>query len=120
MVGLVESLNRTGREHGVGRLDVVEDRLVGIKSRAIYEAPAATVLVAAHRDLEQLTLTRDALAGKRPLEQRVSEMAYEGLWFSPLNRAIEAFNKSLEMRVTGTVRVKLLSLIHISEPTRLG
>jgi len=107
MVGLVELLNRTGGEHGVGRLDVVEDRLVGIKSREIYEAPAATVLVAAHRDLEQLTLTRDALAGKRPLEQRVSEMAYEGLWFSPLNRAIEAFNKSLEMRVTGTVRVKL-------------
>jgi argininosuccinate synthase len=107
IVGLVESLNRSGGEHGIGRVDVIEDRLVGIKSREIYEAPAATVLIAAHRDLEQLTLTRDSLACKRSLEQRVSEMAYEGHWFSPLNRAIGAFNDSLETRVTGTVRVKL-------------
>ena len=107
MVELVGELNRKGGDNGVGRIDVIEDRIVGIKSREIYEAPAACILCAAHRDLEQLTLTRDALAGKRPLEQRVSEMAYEGLWFSPLNRAIEAFNKSLEERVTGTVRVKL-------------
>jgi len=107
MVELVGELNRKGGDNGVGRIDVIEDRIVGIKSREIYEAPAACILCDAHRDLEQLTLTRDALAGKRPLEQRVSEMAYEGLWFSPLNRAIEAFNKSLEERVTGTVRVKL-------------
>ena len=107
IVELIGVLNRTGGDHGVGRVDIIEDRLVGIKSREIYEAPAATILVAAHRDLEQLTLTRDALAGKRPLEQSVSEMAYEGLWFSPLNRAIEAFNESLEGRVTGTVRVRL-------------
>ena len=107
IVELVGELNRKGGDNGVGRIDVIEDRIVGIKSREIYEAPAACILFAAHRDLEQLTLTRDALAGKRPLEQRVSEMAYEGLWFSPLNRAIEAFNKSLEERVTGTVRVKL-------------
>lgn len=109
-VGLVEligMLNRTGGRNGVGRIDIIEDRLVGIKSREIYEAPAATILVGAHRDLEQLTLTREALSGKRFLEQRVAEMAYEGLWFSPLNQAIEAFNRTLEERVTGTVRVKL-------------
>ena len=107
LVDLIERLNRLGGEHGIGRIDMVEDRLVGIKSREIYEAPAATVLIAAHRELEQLTLTREVLAGKRQLEQRVAEMAYEGLWFSPMNKAIEQFNRSIQERVTGDVRVKL-------------
>jgi argininosuccinate synthase len=107
LVELVRRLNRIGGEQGVGRIDVIEDRLVGIKSREIYEAPAAVILITAHRDLEQLTLTREALAGKRPLEQRVAEMAYEGLWFSPLNQAVIEFNRSLQERVTGTVRLKL-------------
>ncbi len=107
LVDLIGRLNGTGGEHGVGRLDVVEDRLVGIKSREIYEAPAAVILIAAHRDLEHLTLTREALSGKRMLEQRVAEMAYEGLWFSPFNAAIQAFNASLQERVSGTVRVRL-------------
>ena len=107
LVDLIGRLNQVGGENGVGRIDMVEDRLVGIKSREIYEAPAAVILIAAHRELEQLTLTREALAGKRPLEQRVAEMAYEGLWFSPLNLAIEQFNRSLQQRVTGDVRVKL-------------
>ncbi len=107
LVDLVLSLNQVGGEHAVGRIDVIEDRLVGIKSREIYEAPAAVILIAAHRDLEQLTLTREALSGKRPLEQRVAEMAYEGLWFSPLNQAITEFNRLLQERVTGTVRLKL-------------
>jgi argininosuccinate synthase len=107
MVELISVLNRKGGDNGIGRIDVIEDRLIGIKSREVYEAPAAFILVAAHRDLEQLTLTRDALAGKRPLEQKVAEMTYEGLWFSPLNCAIVAFNKSLEARVTGVVKVKL-------------
>lgn len=109
-LGLVELtgyLNRLGGENGVGRIDMVEDRVVGIKSREIYEAPAAMMLITAHRELEQLTLTRDALAAKKPLEQRVAEMAYEGLWFSPLNRAIGQFNSSLQERVTGDVRLKL-------------
>lgn len=104
---IIEKLNEVGGQHGVGRIDVIEDRLVGIKSREIYEAPAAVILIAAHRDLEQLTLTREALAGKRPLEQRVAEMTYEGLWFSPLNKAIEAFNSSMQERVNGTVRMRL-------------
>lgn len=107
LVDMILRLNDIGGTHGVGRIDVIEDRLVGIKSREIYEAPAAVTLVTAHRDLEQLTLTREALSGKRPLEQRVAEMAYEGLWFSPLNRAIMEFNRVLQERVTGTVRVKL-------------
>jgi argininosuccinate synthase len=107
LVELVLKLNEMGGAHGIGRIDVVEDRLVGIKSREIYEAPAATILINAHRDLEHLTLTREALAGKRQLEQRVSEMAYEGLWFSPLNAAITEFNRKLQERVDGTVRVKL-------------
>ncbi len=107
LVELIGALNELGGRHGIGRLDVVEDRLVGIKSREIYEAPAAVMLITAHRDLEQLTLTRETLAGKRPLEQRVAEMAYEGLWFSPLNAAITEFNRSVQERVSGTVRMKL-------------
>lgn len=107
LVDLILKLNEIGGIHGIGRIDVIEDRLVGIKSREIYEAPAATILIAAHRDLEHLTLTREALSGKRPLEQRVAEMAYEGLWFSPLNAAITEFNRKLQERVSGTVRVKL-------------
>jgi len=107
LADLILKLNEIGGIHGIGRIDVIEDRLVGIKSREIYEAPAATILIAAHRDLEHLTLTREALSGKRPLEQRVAEMAYEGLWFSPLNAAITEFNRKLQERVSGTVRVKL-------------
>jgi argininosuccinate synthase len=107
LVELIAKLNELGGSNGVGRVDVIEDRLVGIKSREIYEAPAAVILIAAHSDLEHLTLTREALAGKRMLEQRVAEMAYEGLWFSPLNEAIKAFNESLQGRVNGTVRVRL-------------
>jgi len=107
LLEIIRRLNDVGGEHGVGRIDVIEDRLVGIKSREIYEAPAAVIIIKAHRDLEQLTLTRDALAGKRILEQRVSEMTYEGLWFSPFNSAIEAFNRNLQERVAGVVRLKL-------------
>jgi argininosuccinate synthase len=107
LVELVMKLNDMGGAHGIGRVDVIEDRLVGIKSREIYEAPAATILITAHRDLEQLTLTREALRGKRTLEQQVADMAYEGLWFSPLNSAITEFNRKLQERVNGTVRMKL-------------
>ncbi len=107
LVELIVRLNEVGGANGVGRIDVIEDRLVGIKSREIYEAPAAVILVTAHRDLEHLTLTRDALAGKTLLEQKVAEMAYEGLWFSPLNGAITAFNEKLQERVSGTVRMRL-------------
>lgn len=107
LIPIVVQLNAIGGKHGIGRLDVVEDRLVGIKSREIYEAPAALILIAAHQDLERLTLTREALSGKKMMEHRVGEMAYDGLWFSPLNRAYIEFNRSLQQRVCGTVRMKL-------------
>jgi argininosuccinate synthase len=107
LVDLIGELNTLGGRHGVGRIDVIEDRLVGIKSREIYEAPAADILITAHRDLEHLTLTRETLSSKGQLEQRVAEMAYEGLWFSPLNKAIEAFNESIQERVAGTSRLRL-------------
>ncbi|MFH1149067.1 MAG: argininosuccinate synthase [Actinomycetota bacterium] len=104
---IVDRLNALGGSHGIGRIDMVEDRLVGIKSREIYEAPAAVMLIEAHRDLESITLTRETLSAKRPLEWRVAEMAYEGPWFSPLNSAIREFNASVQERVDGTVRMRL-------------
>jgi argininosuccinate synthase len=107
LVELIEKLNKLGGENGVGRIDMVEDRLVGIKSREIYEAPAAVVLITAHQDLESLTLTRDMRSAKRQMEQKVAEMAYEGLWFSPLRSAIGAFDAEAQKRVNGTVRIKL-------------
>ncbi len=107
LVDLVLKLNSIGGRHGVGRIDVIEDRVVGIKSREIYEAPAAVILIEAHRTLEHLTLTKDALWGKRKLEDEFARMAYEGMWFSPFNKAIQAFNRVLSERVSGAVRVKL-------------
>ncbi|MDD5748454.1 MAG: argininosuccinate synthase [Actinomycetota bacterium] len=107
IVSLIETLNRRAGKHGVGRIDLVEDRVVGIKSREIYEAPAAIVLITAHRDLERLTLPYDCLNTKWLLEKEVSRIAYDGLWFSPLNEAIEAFNSVIQENVNGVVRVKL-------------
>lgn len=107
LVQLIERLNEIGGENGVGRIDMVEDRVVGIKSREIYEAPGAVILICAHRELESLTLPGDALKGKALMGQKVARMAYEGLWFSPLNGAITEFNRKLQQRVTGDVRMKL-------------
>lgn len=89
-----------------GRVDLVEDRLVGIKSREIYEAPAALALIAAHRDLEDLTLERTCAREKRALEARWAELVYEGLWFSPLREAIDAFIATTQSSVTGDVRLR--------------
>ena len=86
---------------------MVEDRLVGIKSREIYEAPAALAIIAAHRELETLTLTRDVLRFKATVEQRYAELTYEGLWFTPLKSALDAFVAETQKTVTGTVRLKL-------------
>jgi argininosuccinate synthase len=93
--------------HGVGRLDMIEDRLVGIKSREVYEVPAAAVLIPAHRDLEDLTLERSIGAFKRSIEQTYAELVYNGLWFSPLRRALDAFVTSSQEPVTGEVRMRL-------------
>ncbi len=87
---------------------MVENRLVGIKSREIYEAPALLVLIAAHRDLESLTLTGDVTQYKRNIEQSYAQMIYNGLWYSPLKSALDAFIQQTQSRVTGTVRIKLL------------
>jgi argininosuccinate synthase len=93
--------------YGCGRIDMIEDRLVGIKSREIYEAPAAIALITAHRDLEALTLERMVAREKRRVEQTWAELVYEGLWFSPLRDALDAFASSTQETVTGEVRLRL-------------
>jgi argininosuccinate synthase len=107
LVDLISELGAVAGANGVGRIDMLEDRLVGIKSREIYEAPAALAIIAAHRDLETLTLTRDVLRFKTAVEQRYAELTYEGLWFTPLKSALDAFVAETQKTVTGTVRLKL-------------
>ncbi len=104
---LVAKLNTIAGEHGVGRIDLMEDRVVGIKSREIYEAPAAVTLIAARRDLERFTLPQDCNKLKAVLDQRYAELVYEGFWYSPLRDALDAFNQTLARNVEGTVQVKL-------------
>ena len=107
LVDLIVELNAVAGANGVGRIDMIEDRLVGIKSREIYEAPAALTIIAAHRELESLTLTRDVIRFKTTVEQRYAELAYEGLWFTPLKSALNAFIAETQKTVTGSVRLKL-------------
>jgi argininosuccinate synthase len=104
---LIAELNGLAGGHGVGRVDMIEDRLVGIKSREIYEAPAALTIIQAHRELETLTLTKDVLRFKSSVEQRYAELTYDGLWFTPLKSALDAFIDETQKTVTGTVRLKL-------------
>ncbi len=104
---LIARLNQLAGTHGVGRIDHLESRVVGIKSREVYECPAATVLLRAHQALEALVLPRDVLAFKRQVEQRYSELVYDGLWFSPLRPALDAFVDATQERLTGEVAVKL-------------
>lgn len=106
-VELITQLNAKVGNHGIGRIDMIENRLVGIKSREIYEAPALLVLIHAHRDLESLTLTGDVTQYKRNIEQSYGQMIYNGLWYSPLKSALDAFISQTQERVSGTVRVKL-------------
>ncbi|HEY0075571.1 MAG TPA: argininosuccinate synthase [Abditibacteriaceae bacterium] len=104
---LVQLLNDIAGEHGVGRIDHVENRLVGIKSREIYEAPASVVLHQAHHALEDMTLSRDQARFKTLVANQISEMIYNGLWFSALHQDLRAFVESSQKHVSGTVRVKL-------------
>ncbi|MBD2070357.1 argininosuccinate synthase [Leptolyngbya sp. FACHB-671] len=106
-VDLISQLNDLAGKHGVGRIDMIENRLVGIKSREIYEAPALLVLIQAHRDLESLTLTADVSHYKRGIEETYSQLVYNGLWYSPLKAALDAFVQQTQEQVSGTVRVKL-------------
>jgi len=103
----IEELNRRAGAQGVGRLDMVEDRLVGIKSREVYEAPGAIALIAAHAELEAVTVERETARFKRQVEQRWGELVYDGLWFSPLKRALDAFLAETQAQVTGDVRLVL-------------
>ncbi|HSK54675.1 MAG TPA: argininosuccinate synthase [Jiangellales bacterium] len=103
----VQQLNERAGAQGVGRLDMVEDRLVGIKSREVYEAPGAIALITAHQEIETITLERDVARFKRQVEQRWSELVYDGLWFSPLKRALDVFVDETQRHVTGDVRMTL-------------
>jgi argininosuccinate synthase len=104
---VVATLNRIGGEHGVGRVDLVENRLVGMKSRGVYETPGGTLLLAAHRELESLTLDRATLHYKDILAGKYAELVYNGQWFTPLRKAMDAFVDATQTRVAGTVRLKL-------------
>lgn len=106
-VALIEALNEIGGLHGVGRADIVEDRMVGMKSRGVYETPGGTLLYTAHRELEQLVLDRRALSLKDQVSQRYADLVYEGRWWSTEREALDALVDSTQRRVTGTVRLKL-------------
>jgi argininosuccinate synthase len=103
----IAELNRRAGAQGVGRLDMVEDRLVGIKSREVYEAPGAIALITAHQELENVTVERDVARFKKGVDQRWAELVYDGLWFSPLKHALDAFIDDTQKYVTGEVRMTL-------------
>jgi argininosuccinate synthase len=103
----IQVLNRRAGAQGVGRLDMVEDRLVGIKSREVYEAPGAITLIAAHQELESVTIERDLARFKRQVEQRWGELVYDGLWFSPLKYALDSFIGKSQEHVSGEIRLTL-------------
>ncbi|MFL2646268.1 MAG: argininosuccinate synthase [Dehalococcoidia bacterium] len=106
-VELVQNLSNLGGQHGIGRVDMVEDRLVGIKSREVYEAPAATILITAHKSLEQLALSRSQIRMKEQIAQEYADLIYNGLWYSGHHRDLAAYIQSSQRDVTGQVKVKL-------------
>lgn len=107
LLDMIETLNHIAGEYGVGRFDQIENRLVGIKSREIYEAPAAEVLLKAHGELEGMVMDRDFSHYKKLLSEKYAQLVYFGLWFSPLKHALDQFFKSNQNRVTGKIRMKL-------------
>ncbi|MBN2621391.1 argininosuccinate synthase [candidate division WOR-3 bacterium] len=107
LVDLIQELNRIGGLHSIGRIDHIESRLVGIKSREVYEAPAAKILIQAHQDLEKLVLTRDVLHFKPVIEHTFADCVYNGLWFSPLRQALSGFTTQIQENITGTVKMRL-------------
>ncbi|EUJ42399.1 argininosuccinate synthase [Listeria rocourtiae FSL F6-920] len=104
---LIQKLNKIAGAHGVGRIDHIENRLVGIKSREVYECPAAIALITAHKELEDLTFVREVAHFKPVIEQKISEVIYNALWFSPLTSSLVAFLKDTQKYVNGTIRMKL-------------
>ncbi|WP_024288665.1 argininosuccinate synthase [Cellulomonas sp. KRMCY2] len=103
----IQEMNRRAGAQGVGRIDVVEDRLVGIKSREVYEAPGAIALIAAHQELENVTVEREQARFKRGVQQRWTELVYDGMWFSPLKRSLDTFIEDTQRYVSGEVRLVL-------------
>jgi len=120
---LIDALNGVAGRHGVGRIDHIEDRLVGIKSREIYECPAATVIIEAHRDLEKLVLNRHELSFKQQVETQWAYLVYTGLWLDPLREELDAFIDRTQERVNGEVKIKLykggLQVVGRSSPNSL-
>jgi len=106
-VSLLKKLNEIGGKNGIGVIDMVENRLVGMKSRGVYETPGGTILYTAHKELEYLTLDRQTLHYKELIAQKYSELVYDGMWFTPLKKALDAFVDSTQEYVTGTVKLKL-------------
>lgn len=106
-VSLLEKLNKIGGENGIGIIDMVENRLVGMKSRGIYETPGGTLLYKAHKELEYLTLDRNTMQFKDMVAQKYAQLVYDGLWFTPLREAMDAFVDSTQEYVTGVVKLKL-------------
>jgi argininosuccinate synthase len=107
LLELIESLETIAGAHGVGRIDMIENRLMGIKSREVYEAPAAVVLHAAHSELEKFVIARDLERIKQEMGRTYADVVYNGLWFSQTREAIDAFVAAIQPRVTGTVRLKV-------------
>ena len=106
-VELIEKLNQIGGANGVGRIDIVENRVVGMKSRGVYETPGGTILMTAHQALESLCLDRQTTAWKKMVSEKYAELVYAGFWFTPLREALDAFVDKTQANVTGTVRLKL-------------
>jgi len=106
-VALLETLNRMGAEHGIGRIDLVENRFVGMKSRGCYETPGGTLIMAAIRELEALTLDRGTLHYKQKLALDYAELVYNGFWFTPLREALDAFFETVSQTTTGEVTLRL-------------
>ena len=104
---IIRDLNKLGGKHGVGIIDIVENRVVGMKSRGVYETPGGTILMEAHTQLEELILDRDTLSLKKELSNKFANLVYEGKWFTPLRAALQAFVESTQERVTGEVKMKL-------------
>ena len=104
---IIATLNELGGKHGIGIIDIVENRVVGMKSRGVYETPGGTILYEAHQQLEELILDRDTYALKKDLGDKFAQIVYEGKWFTPIREAIQAFIQSTQQYVTGEVKFKL-------------
>ena len=104
---IIRTLNKLGAKHGIGIVDIVENRVVGMKSRGVYETPGGTILMEAHQQLEELILDRDTYAEKIDMGNKMAQIVYEGKWFTPLREAVQAFVEKTQEYVTGEVKFKL-------------